>query len=222
MNSDATSFPIDKAITILREVVSQWPQPLIDEMSNKEQTPFKILIATILSLRTKDSITAKVVPKLFALANNPSNMLKLSQVQLERIIYPVGFYRNKAKSILLICEILLDKFNGEVPPNMDLLLSLPGVGRKTANLVLTAGFNLPGICVDIHVHRISNRWGYVKTKTPDKTEMALRQKLPSKYWLEYNKLLVTLGQIICHPTSPRCSNCPLNKLCPKIGVLRQR
>lgn len=216
------SFPIDTAITILREAVEAWPQPLIDEMGQADQTPFKILIATLLSLRTRDTVTAQVTPKLFALADTPETMVALTSTQIEQAIYPVGFYRNKAKTILRVCRVLLDEYEGQVPADLDLLLALPGVGRKTANLVLTAGFGLPGICVDIHVHRISNRWGYVTTKTPDKTELALREKLPPAYWLEYNKLLVTLGQTLCHPTSPWCSKCPLSEVCPQVGVVRRR
>jgi endonuclease-3 len=195
---------------------------LIEAMSQGDQTPFKILIATILSLRTKDTTTAEVVPKLFALADTPQQMVQLTPQQIQTAIYPVGFYRNKAKSILKVCQMLLDDFGGEVPADLECLLSLPGVGRKTANLVLTAGFGLPGICVDVHVHRISNRWGYIETHSPDETELALRAKLPPVYWLEYNKLLVTLGQTICHPTSPWCSRCPVREWCPRIGVTRQR
>jgi endonuclease-3 len=134
----------------------------------------------------------------------------------------VGFYRSKARSICQICTILLEHYSGEVPADLDVLLALPGVGRKTANLVLTAGFGLPGICVDTHVHRICNRWGYVQTKTPDATEFALREKLPTEYWLLINGLLVTLGQNICHPTSPRCSACPVAQWCARIGVTRSR
>jgi endonuclease-3 len=217
-----TDFPIDTAMTILREAVKAWQQPLIAAMDQADQTPFQILIATILSLRTKDTLTAEVVPRLFTLANNPVDMLQLKPEVIEAAIYPVGFYRNKARTILAISRRLVDEFDGEVPADLDTLLTFNGVGRKTANLVITAGFGLPGICVDIHVHRISNRWGYVKTKTPEQTEMALREKLSSSYWLEYNKLLVTLGQTICHPTSPWCSRCPLIEICPKIGVTRRR
>ena len=217
-----TNFPIDAAIAILQTAVDEWPQPLIEEMSLEEQTPFRILIATLLSLRTKDTTTAQVIPKLFALADTPAGMLKLTTTQIEQAIYPVGFYRNKAKTIHQVSQALLQDHGGEVPADLDQLLALPGVGRKTANLVLTAGFGLPGICVDIHVHRISNRWGYVETKTPEKTELALREKLPPAYWLEYNKLLVTLGQTLCHPTSPWCSKCPLSEICPKLGVTRRR
>ncbi len=217
-----TDFSIYTAIEILRNVTASMPQPLIDQMRETHQTPYKILVATLLSLRTKDATTAQVTPKLFALAQTPSEMVQLSLQQIETAIYPVGFYRNKAKTLHAVSHMLLEKHGGNVPRTLDELLALPGVGRKTANLVLTAGFGLPGICVDIHVHRISNRWGYVKTASPDKTELALRKKLPPEYWLEYNQLLVTLGQTLCHPTSPWCSKCPLSHFCPKIDVTRQR
>jgi len=216
------NFPIDKAINILRQAVQAWEQPLIDQMHAENQTPFKILIATILSLRTKDSTTAIAAPKLFLLAETPKTMLKLNTVEIETAIYPVGFYRNKAKSILKISRMLIEDFGGDVPQTLDELLLLPGVGRKTANLVLTMGFDLPGICVDIHVHRISNRWGYVQTKNADATELVLREKLSQEYWIAYNQLLVTLGQTLCRPISPICSQCPISHLCPKIGVTRQR
>lgn len=213
---------IDPMIAILREEMPRFPQPLIDGMNDVSQTPFCILIATILSLRTKDTLTAVVAPRLFALADTPASTLALGLERLTETIYPVGFYRTKAQSIIQICQILLEKYNGEVPSDLDLLLELPGVGRKTANLVVTMGFGLPGICVDIHVHRISNRWGYVNTKNPDATELALRAKLPEKYWIEINTLLVTLGQQICHPTSPRCSICPVSGFCERNGVVRSR
>jgi len=213
---------IDPMIAILREEMPRFPPPLIDGSNESSQTPFRILIATILSLRTKDTLTAVVAPRLFALADTPASMLALGPERLAETIYPVGFYRTKAQNIIQICQILLEKYNGEVPSDLDQLLELPGVGRKTANLVVTMGFGLPGICVDVHVHRISNRWGYVNTKNPDATELALRAKLPQKYWLEYNTLLVTLGQNICHPTSPRCSVCPVSSFCERNGVLRSR
>jgi len=216
------TFDIHAAMAILAKTMPNYQQPLVDEMGAENQTPFRILIATILSLRTKDTLTAVVAPRLFAVADTPSAMLKLDEEQIAKLIYPVGFYRNKAKSILAICAILLERYDGEVPSDLDQLLELPGVGRKTANLVVTMGFGLPGICVDVHVHRISNRWGYVNTKNPDATELALRAKLPQKYWLEYNTLLVTLGQNICHPTSPRCSVCPVSSFCERNGVLRSR
>jgi len=145
-------------------------------------------------------------------------MLKLSPRQIERLIYPVGFYRTKARVILGICRDLLDRFGGRVPDEIDDLLTLKGVGRKTANLVVTMGYGKPGICVDTHVHRISNRLGYVRTRTPEETEMALRAKLPKRYWIGYNDLLVTFGQNVCTPISPRCSTCPVRALCRRVGV----
>lgn len=200
----------------------RFEQPLIDAMGEASRTPFHILIATILSLRTKDTLTAVVAPRLFAAADTPAAMLALSEARIAELIYPVGFYRTKARSIRQVSALLLERYGGEVPRTLDELLDLPGVGRKTANLVLTAGYGLPGICVDTHVHRICNRWGYVQTKAPEATEMALRAKLPPEYWLVINGLLVTLGQNICHPTSPRCSECPVAAYCPRIGVTRSR
>jgi len=149
-------------------------------------------------------------------------MLKLSPRQIERLIYPVGFYRTKARVILGICRDLLDRFGGRVPDEIDDLLTLKGVGRKTANLVVTMGYGKPGICVDTHVHRISNRLGYVRTRTPEETEMALRAKLPKRYWIGYNDLLVTFGQNVCTPISPRCSTCPARALCRRVGVQSSR
>ena len=216
------TFDIDAAMAILREAMPGYDQPLIEAMGDKGQTPFHILIATILSLRTKDTLTAVVAPRLFAQAATPQAMLALSEERIAELIYPVGFYRNKAKSIRQICAILIEQYGGAVPADLEALLALPGVGRKTANLVLTAGYALPGICVDTHVHRICNRWGYVVTKTPDETELVLRAKLPPAYWIPINGLLVTLGQNICHPTSPRCSTCPVTHLCQRVGVARSR
>lgn len=215
-------YPIDTVISILRETMPNYTQPLIEGMGADQQTPFHILIATVLSLRTKDTLTAIVAPRLFAVADTPEAMLQLDEEQIAQLIYPVGFYRNKARAIRQICAVLLEQYNGNVPADLDALLALPGVGRKTANLVLTAGFGLPGICVDTHVHRITNRWGYVQTKTPEETEFALREKLPQEYWNEINGLLVTLGQNICHPTSPRCSVCPVAAHCARVGVTRSR
>jgi endonuclease-3 len=149
-------------------------------------------------------------------------MLQLSLKKIEQAIYPAGFYRTKAKSIHEICRRLLDQHDGKVPDSIDELVSLPGVGRKTANLVVTIGFGKPGICVDIHVHRISNRWGYIKTKTPEESENALRRKLPKQYWITYNDLLVPYGQNLCLPVSPLCSTCKLTDLCDQVGVTRSR
>lgn len=213
---------IHQVIAILRESAKAWQPALVDDMGRVERKPYHILITTILSLRTKDTLTSQIAPKLFALANDPYQMVRHTPEEIERVIYPVGFYRNKAKSILAISQKLIDDYQGRVPDELEALLQLPGVGRKTANLVLTAGFNKPGICVDTHVHRISNRWGYVQTKTPEETEFALREKLPPEYWLEYNGLLVSMGQTICHPTSPWCSKCPVFHFCERIGVERRR
>jgi len=218
----AQPFPIEQALDTLERELNRFTPPLIDQMGEVSQTPFRILIATILSLRTKDTLTAVVAPRLFAVADTPAAMLALGVERIAELIYPVGFYRVKARQIVAICQILLERYGGEVPSDLDELLKLPGVGRKTANLVVTAGFGLPGICVDIHVHRICNRWGYVQTRTPEETEMALWARLPQRYWIPINRLLVTLGQNICHPTSPRCSICPIRDLCPRIGVTRSR
>ena len=149
-------------------------------------------------------------------------MLRLTARQIERAIYPVGFYRTKARVLLRISADLLARFGGKVPDTIDELLTLDGVGRKTANLVVTLGFNKPGICVDTHVHRISNRLGYVRTRTPEETEMALREKLPRRYWIGYNDLLVTFGQNVCAPVSPKCSTCPVRALCRRVGVTTSR
>jgi endonuclease-3 len=218
----ADNFDIHAVMAILRAAMPQFQQPLIDQMGDAGQTPFRILIATLLSLRTKDTLTAVVAPRLFAVADTPTAMRALGEERIAELIYPVGFYRNKARSIVQICTILIEQYAGAVPSDLDALLALPGVGRKTANLVLTAGFGLPGICVDVHVHRICNRWGYVNTRDPDKTELALRAQLPPEYWISINSLLVTLGQNICTPTSPRCSACPIAAYCLRIGVTRSR
>jgi endonuclease-3 len=215
------SFPIDDVMATLHREMQRFPKPLIDDMGS-DQSPFRILIATILSLRTKDTLTAVVAPRLFAAADTPEAMLALSEERIAELIYPVGFYRTKARSIRAICAELIARHDGDVPADLEALLALPGVGRKTANLVLTAGFGLPGICVDTHVHRICNRWGYLRTRTPDETEMALRQVLPQRHWIAINGLLVTLGQNICHPTSPRCSECPVAAWCAREGVTRSR
>lgn len=224
MNAQPSTQPldIDAVMAILRETMPQFPQPLIDGMNANSQTPFHVLIATVLSLRTKDTLTSVVAPRLFSAADTPAAMLELSEERIAELIYPVGFYRNKARAIRDICTMLLDQYGGAVPRDLDALLALPGVGRKTANLVLTMGYNLPGICVDTHVHRITNRWGYVQTKTPEETELALRARLPERHWIAINGLLVTLGQNICHPTSPKCSVCSVAAYCARIGVTRSR
>ena len=191
-------------------------------MAAENRDPFRTLVGCILSLRTKDETTAVAAPRLFARANTPASMLKLSPDDIAELIYPVGFYRTKARAILGISRDLIERFGGEVPDRLDDLLTLNGVGRKTANLVMTEAFRRPGICVDTHVHRISNRWGLVKAPTPYKTEAALRETLPRRYWLEYNFLLVAFGQTLCQPISPWCSRCPVAGGCLRIGVIRSR
>ena len=184
--------------------------------------PFRVLVATILSLRTKDETTAVASEKLFAVADTPEAILQLGARRLEKLIFPVGFYRTKAKTLGDICKKLLEQFDGRVPADLDTLLEFRGVGRKTANLVVTLGYNLPGICVDIHVHRITNRWGYLCTKDPDRTEIELRKILPRRHWIEINDLLVTFGKTICRPLSPLCTQCPVSKRCRRVGVGRSR
>ena len=192
------------------------------EVAAERRDPFRVLIACLLSLRTKDETTGPAAARLFALADTPEAMRRLPAKRIERAIFPVGFYRTKARVLLGVCRDLLERFGGQVPDDIDRLLTLKGVGRKTANLVVTQGFNKPGICVDIHVHSISNRLGYVKTKNPTETETALRKRLPRRYWIGYNDLLVSFGQNICHPVSPRCSQCPVRPRCARVGVTRWR
>ena len=215
-------FDIHKAMEVLEEEYPKWKEPVVTRMARRKRDPFKVLISCILSLRTQDKTTKEASQRLYALAETPQEMVNLSEEEIAQAIYPVGFYRNKARRIKEICRILLEEYGGEAPSDLDELLKLPGVGRKTANLVLTRGFNKPGICVDTHVHRICNRWGYVETKSPEETEMILRQRLPSQYWLRINDLLVAFGQNVCRPISPLCSQCPLEDVCPKIGVDRFR
>jgi len=203
-------------------MTSRWETPVVGIVAQTSRNPFMILISCMLSLRTKDKTTSQASGRLFALANNPSDMLTLKPKDIEKAIYPAGFYRNKARTILEISRQLVEKYNSQVPDDIDELLKMKGVGRKTANLVVTLGYGRPGICVDTHVHRISNRLGYISTKTPEQTEKALRRKLPLKYWMEYNKLLVLFGQHICLPVSPKCSQCPINPFCDRVGVKRSR
>ena len=203
---------------ILRREVPKWETPVVTLMAETYASPFRVLISCILSLRTQDATTAKASHRLFAAADSPHTMVKLTAKKIASLIYPVGFYKTKARQIRAICRTIIDQYGGKVPDEIDELLKFNGVGRKTANLVVTLGYNKPGICVDTHVHRISNRWGYIKTATPEKTEIALRAKLPKRYWIEYNNLLVNFGQHLCRPISPLCSACPVKKYCPQLGV----
>jgi endonuclease III len=213
---------IHACMRILGREVRRWREPVVGIVAKASRDPFQILIATILSLRTRDQTTSEASERLFRLATTPRAMGNLSARQIERAIYPVGFYRNKARQIREICRDLQKRYRGQVPDDIDDLLTLHGVGRKTANLVVTLGFQKPGICVDIHVHRISNRWGYIQTRTPAESETALRSKLPRSYWIGYNDLLVPFGQNICTPISPRCSVCKLTRYCSRVGVTTSR
>ncbi|MCK4396748.1 endonuclease III [candidate division WOR-3 bacterium] len=204
---------IQRVMKILKEEVKQWKPPIVGEIERHFKDPYRVLISCLLSLRTKDKVTEGASTKLFSLADNPYSMLKLSPAKIMKAIYPVGFYRRKAEAVRIISKILIEKHNGIVPDKIDELLKLPGVGRKTANLVVTVAYKKEGLCVDTHVHRIVNRWGYVKTKSPYETEMALRKKLSPRYWIIFNDLLVAYGQNLCRPISPKCNICSISKYC---------
>ncbi|MFV1974747.1 MAG: endonuclease III, partial [Candidatus Scalindua sp.] len=208
---------INDIVSILKRENKKYIVPIVTIVS-MTKSPFLVLISCLLSLRTKDKVTAEASNRLFKLADNPAKMLDLSTKNIEKAIYPVGFYKTKSKRIKEICKALLDDYDGVVPDEIDELLKFKGVGRKTANLVVTLGYGKLGICVDTHVHRISNRLGLVTTKTPEQTEFALRKTLPQKHWLIYNDLLVTYGQNLCVPVSPWCSKCKIFKYCKRIGV----
>jgi len=194
---------------------------LVEEQETS-RSPFRLLVACVISLRTKDEVTAEASRRLFEIGPTPDRLAKLEEDRIARAIYPAGFYNTKAAQLKEIGRIIRDDFGDEVPASEADLLAMPGVGRKTANLVLGLGFGIPAICVDTHVHRISNRLGMVSTKTPEQTERALMEVLPRDLWVPINDLLVTFGQNRCHPTSPRCTSCPLADLCPRVGVTRSR
>ena len=212
---------IGKVVGILKRETAGWREQAVTEISRKRD-PFKVFVSTIISLRTKDEVTRKASERLFRLADTPDAMGRLEASAIEQAIYPAGFYRTKARHILAACSALLRDHGGRVPDEIEALLALPGVGRKTANLVVTLGFGKPGICVDTHVHRIMNRLGYVTTGTPEETERSLRAKLPRRYWIEINDLLVNYGQRVCAPVSPFCSRCKLAAHCGRVGVTRSR
>lgn len=214
---------VTAALRIVKREIRQWEEPVLGVVARESnRDPFRILISCLLSLRTKDKTTGEASARLYALAHQPATMLTIPLQQIEQAIYPVCFYRTKAKSIHAICRRLLDVYGGAVPDSIEELVTLSGVGRKTANLVVTVAFGKPGICVDIHVHRISNRWGYVKTETPEETEVALRNKLPKQHWITFNDLLVPYGQHLCQPVSPFCSKCKLTEYCDRVGVKKSR
>lgn len=216
-----TNEVIDDVIRALKRFArrGQW-EPAV--MAHYAGDPFLTLIGCLLSLRTQDVTTYGACQRLFKLAKTPKALAVLPIPQIERAIYPVGFYRTKARVIRRVAQDLLDRFDGKVPSDLDTLLTITGVGRKTANLVITVAFQQHGICVDTHVHRITNRWGYVKTATPEQTEWALREQLPKRHWRIINDLLVVFGQHWCRPISPRCSGCPLNRRCARVGVTVSR
>lgn len=205
---------IDNVISILMKENLQ--QSDFVKLMETFKDPYLVLICCILSLRTNDKTTYPASLRMLNLAKTPEKMCKIDVKVLEKAIYPVGFYANKAKQIIQLSKELVEKYNSKVPDSIDELVKFNGVGRKTANLVIAKGFNKPAICVDVHVHRIFNRLGYVKTKTPEETEFALREKLPEKYWIDINTLIVTLGQNICKPQKPSCINCPVSDYCQKI------
>ena len=216
MNTD-----INEIVRILKDQNTKFTASAITKVAG-ERDPFLVLISCLLSLRTKDAVTSASSNRLFSLAKTPEEMLQLSTTDIENAIYPVGFYRRKSAQIREISKTLIEENDSKVPDEIDDLLKLKGVGRKTANIVVTFGFNKPGIAVDTHVHRISNRLGLVLTKTPDQTEFELRRILPEEYWRDFNDLLVVHGQNVCTPISPRCSGCPISRHCRKVGVARSR
>jgi endonuclease III len=214
-------FKIDEVIGILAEEFKKYPLPMGEKIFYESNDTFKLLVSTILSARTKDETTMKILPRLFSKVSTPDALRKLNVLEIERLIYPVGFYKNKAKFLKELPDAL-DRFSGKVPKNLEELITLPGVGRKTANLVLSVGFNIPAICVDIHVHRISNRLGYIISKNPLETEQKLMKKLPKKYWTKYNAYLVSHGQNTCSPINPFCSRCPVKIYCKQFGIINPR
>lgn len=211
-------FDIDAVILQLEKHFHSVKAPIVDFIQAQTRDPFKVLVATILSARTKDETTTQVVIRLFQSIHTHHDIDNYSETEIADLIYPVGFYHTKAKHLKQLPGALESLFAGKVPAEIDDLLLLPGVGRKTANLVRAIAFDLPAICVDVHVHRISNRWGYVKTSTPLETEMALRHILPDKYWIMYNSYVVAFGQNLCYPRKPRCGECPIAEYCPRLGV----
>jgi len=216
------ALPFGSTIRKIRRAIAPFKTPAVTKVAQRERDPFRVLVSCLISLRTKDEVTNLASKRLFERAASPSALLKLSKREIEKLIFPAGFYRTKARTLRELAKKLIDEHGGHVPDSLEELLKLKGVGRKTANLVVTMAFGKPGICVDTHVHRISNRLGWVKTQTPEQTEMALRETLPKRYWIDINDQLVTFGQNLCQPVSPWCSKCPLEKSCPKIGVLKRR
>lgn len=221
-NKIDNNFPIEKVISIIEKEYTKWNVPVVTLVAMQTRNPFKVLISTIISLRTKDEVTIEASKRIYKILTKPQDIYHLKLEDIEKAIYPCGFYKRKALQIKKICEILVEKYNSQVPKELDELLKFEGVGRKTANLILSEGYNIPAMCVDVHVHRISNRFGYLKSKNPDETEIILRENLDKKYWNKYNFLLVAFGQSICRPISPHCSKCPVLNYCKRINVNKNR
>jgi len=205
---------------VMRVLASRYDHDRFSRVQGPD--PFRILVGCLISLRTRDEVTYPATERLFQRADSPARMLRLSKGTIEKLIYPAAFFRRKTEQIRAICRQLIDEHRQRVPDEMQALLELPGVGRKTANMVLTLGFGKPGICVDVHVHRIANRLGWVETDHPDRTELALRRLLPRKHWTPINEVFVRHGQQVCKPLSPICSICPVKNDCPGLGLERSR
>ena len=209
---------IDKIHSALKHEFVKYRMPVVDLIEMQTHDPFRVLVSTILSARTKDETTTLASQRLFTKVQKAADLRSLTIPQIEKLIFPVGFHHNKARFLKALPDALDSLYNGKIPDTVEELIALPGVGRKTANLVVAIGFKKPAICVDVHVHRICNRLGYVQTKTPFETEMALRKKLPPKYWLTINSYLVSFGQHLCFPINPRCDKCPIYEECGRVGV----
>ena len=212
----------DLELGAIEAVTRNFPDPSVNEIESSFSTPWGVLVSTIISLRTKDAVTLKSSIKLLTEARDPQALLDIGEERVADLIYPAGFYHAKASNLVRISQLLIEQYNGVVPGNREALLAFPGVGLKTANLVLGIGFRIPAICVDIHVHRIANRRGWLVSDKPDLTERLLREILPEKWWIDINKILVSFGQRVCTPLSPHCSTCPVSGDCPRHGVDRTR
>ena len=214
---------VERVMRILARAIDHHELPAVEKIANESQEdPFEVLISTLLSAQTRDPVTAAASARLFGVARTPRTMAKLTRAQIQKLIYPVSFYRHKAKHVKETCRILVEEYNGRVPGTMEQLLTLPGVGRKTANLVLILSFkSLKNICVDTHVHRISNRLGWVTTRTPEETEQSLYRATESRWWPYINLYLVTWGQNVCKPVYPRCGACDIREHCARVGVMRE-
>jgi endonuclease-3 len=212
----------DKIIGVLKRLLSKEEDPSVTRVRRRREGAFPVLVATLISLRTKDKVTILAAERLLETADTPERILELPAEKIEKLIYPAGFYKTKAKNLKAICGILIARYGGKVPSDEPALLELPGVGRKTAALVRSEGFGIPDICVDTHVHRVANRMGWLSTREPDETQAVLKELVPKGHWIEINPLLVSFGKAICVPISPKCSSCPFSPACPKAGVARSR